>query len=527
MPNTHSMKKNILLIISAIIFTNETYANIITSEQAQTAGINFYKQNSAKDISAVTLVYTKMSLEGNPLYYAFNINSNDGFVIVSGDDAATPILGYNDKGRFDIIHASPEFQGWMDNYANEINYIKAHNIPADANITAEWNAYLKGRPNTSKRHLLSSVLPLTNEIWNQSPYFNAMCPGGSVTGCCATAMAQILHYWKYPAHGLLSNTYNENTPQYQENYGIISRNFYNDYFNWSAMPDTVSTPNAEVAKLLYDCGVSIDMNYSPGGSNAQVICPNSFSNQGADSVCNQTSYVKFFGYNRHTIRGYYKKQFSDSVWMNMIENELNHGRLIQYTGGGDIGHTWVCEGYNTSSQFYMNWGWGGSSNGYYALTGLLSNYDSLQQACIGIEPPAASAQFIANNTSVCYGSSVYFTDKSLTPTNITSWNWSFPGGTPATSTSQNPLVTYNTPGTYNVTLIVTAPGGGDTITKRNYIVVQPDYNHLPFVQNFESGSFPPSGWYLNNPNDWNTTLQSYGNVWQLYSKSGAGGYGIE
>lgn len=520
------MKKIFTVIIISVFFAGETYANKVSSSTAQAVGVTFYKQNSKKNISIVSLVYTKTSTEGNPLYYVFNINSNDGFIIVSADDVYYPIIGYNDKGHYDVSNSSPEFNGWMNVYAKEITYAEKNNLQPKADISEEWNAYLNGKMYTGKRHLPGAVLPLTNEIWNQAPYFNALCPGGSVTGCCATAMSQILKYWGYPAHGLLSNTYNDNTPQYAEDYGVLSRNFYGDYFDWAAMPDTVNAPNAEVAQLLFDVGVSIDMNYSPSGSNAQVICPNHFSNQGADSVCNQTSYVKFFGYNRHTIQGYYKNQFSDSVWQAMLENELNHGRLIQYTGGGDIGHTWVCEGYNSSSQFYMNWGWGGSSNGYFALNGLLSNYDSLQQACIGIEPPVAYAQFYANNVSIHTGSGVYFTNESLTPTTITSWHWSFPGGTPSTSTSQNPLVTYDSAGIYDVTLIVDATGGGDTMTKKDYIVVQPNNVSLPFTQTFESTTFPPKGWYINNPNDWNISDQSYGNLWQLYSKPGGGGYGL-
>ncbi len=519
------MKKNILVLIFAIIFAGESFANGITNSEAKLVGTNFYKQNSSKNISAVTLAYTETGTDGSPLYYAFNINSSDGFVIVAADDAYYPIIGYNDKGRFDMTKPSPEFKSWMTKYAKQIAYVKTNHIQPTLDVTTEWNAYTSGKTNTGKRHLPGSVLPLTNEIWNQSPYFNAMCPGGSVTGCCATAMSQILKYWGYPKHGLLSNTYNENTPQYQNNYGVLSRNFYNDYFNWAAMPDTVNSPNAEVAKLLFDCGISIDMNYGPGGSNAQVICPNSFSNQGADSICNQASYVKFFGYNRHTIQGYYKKQFSDSVWTAMMKNELDHGRLIQYTGGGDIGHTWVVEGYNSSSQFYMNWGWGGSSNGYFALNGLISNFDSLEQACIGIEPPAAYAQFYANNTSVHTGSGVYFSDESLSPKTITGWHWSFPGGTPSTSTSQNPLVTYDSAGIYSVTLIVDATSGSDTITKRNYIIVQPNNVSLPFTQTFESSTFPPKGWYINNPNNWGTSNNSYGSLWQLYSHANGGGYG--
>jgi PKD repeat protein len=526
----HSMKRIIPLVIIAIIFSCKTNANPVSSTQAQMAGTNFYKLNTTKNISTVSLAYTEASSGGNPLYYVFNINANDGFVIVAADDASHPILGYSDKGHYDNMNLPANFKGWMNIKAKQLADIQTRHLTATSDITNEWTSYTNAKRNTKRSRLNSNaVSPLSNVIWNQGGPFNGMCPGGSVTGCCATAEAQIMQYWKYPLHGILGNTYNENTPQYSNNYGVISRNFYADTFHWANMPDTINGPNNDVALLMYDCGISLDMNYAPGGSNAEVICPNSFSNFAADSVSDQTAYWKFFGYNRHTLQGFYKAQFTDTVWITMLENELNNHRVVQYTGGGDIGHTWVCEGYDTNTFFFMNWGWGGSPNGYFSLNNLNPysyDFDSLQQALIGIEPPAASAQFLANHNSVSTGSSVYFTDESLTPTRITSWTWSFPGGTPSTSHSQNPLVTYYTPGIYNVTLVVTAPGGGDTITKANYIAVQPANNPLPLDQTFESSTFPPAGWYLNNPENWNASNDAYGSIWQLYSHPGGGGYGL-
>jgi PKD repeat protein len=519
----------IITFFTAVILSGAAYAGIVPANQAQMVGFNFYKQNSTKNIGTISLVYTKTATGGNPLYYVFNVNANDGFIIVAASDASYPIIGYSDKGHYDVNSLPANFLGWMNDYAKQLNYIETNNLVATAEITSQWNAFMNGTPYVNSKHrAMSAVPPLTNVVWNQGYPFNSMCPGGCVTGCCATAEAQVLQYWKYPAHGLLSNTYNENTPQYTNDYGVISRNFYNDYYNWVNMPDTIGGANLDVALLMLDCGISIDMNYGAGGSNAQVICPNAFSGAGADSVSDQTSYVKFFGYNRHTIQGYYKGQFTDSAWTALLENELNNRRIVQYTGGGDLGHTWLCEGYDALSNFFMNWGWGGSPNGYFSLTNLNPygyDFDSLQQAVIGIEPPAASAQFTANNTSINSGSSIYFIDESLTPTNIISWKWSFPGGTPATSTSQNPLITYNTPGIYSVTLIVTATGGADTITRYNYVAVQSNNNPLPLNQNFQ-GTFPPTGWYLNNPNNWTISNASYGSTWQLYSHTGGGGYGL-
>lgn len=515
------MKTFIQFILVNLLFIGASHASEVSLSDAKTVAQNFYRQNSTKAVSNITLAFTGYGIDGIPDYYIFNINDNDGFVIVTADYGSIPILAYNSTGHFVTYNLSPEFSSWMSQYAKSIDYIRANNLQPDMDINTEWNAYTQGFPNTGHRRIEGAVLPLTNIIWNQSPNFNALCPGGSVTGCCATAMAQVMKYWNYPLHGLLENTYNENKPQYSFNYGIVSRNFYTDTFKWASMSDTVNGPNLAVARLMYDCGIAIDMNYAPGGSNAEVIT-------GDDSVCNQTAYIKFFGYNRHTIHGLYRSKFTDTAWITMLENELNNHRLVQYAGGGDIGHTWVCEGYNTNTQFYMNWGWGSADNGYFTLNNLNPgghDFDSLEEMVIGIEPPAASAQFISDINSVHTGGTIKFTDESVTLTTITGWNWSFPGGTPASSIAKNPTVTYTTPGIYNVTLIVTASGGGDTITRYNFIAVQPDSNALPLEQTFESSPFPPAKWYLNNPDNWNTSGMGYGEVWQLYTRAGGGGFG--
>ncbi|HXB13248.1 MAG TPA: C10 family peptidase, partial [Bacteroidia bacterium] len=255
------------------------------------------------------------------------------------------------------------------------------------------------------------------------------------------------------------------------------------------------------------------MDYAPGGSGAWVIT-------GDYPVCAQVAYVKYFGYNPATIQGVYESKYNLASWTALIENELNHSRPIEYVGFDSIanaGHTWVCDGYDASNNFHMNWGWGGSDNGNYAPNALNVGYhfNWWNEAVIGIEPPATSPYFNASPTFGCANLTVNYTDLSISNSAITSRNWLFPGGTPATSAIANPTVVYKTPGTYDATEIVSDVNGTDTLTMKAYISVA-SATTLPLVQNFQSATFPPAGWVINNPAD-------YSYYWQL--KNGIGGYG--
>ncbi|MGP8213922.1 MAG: C10 family peptidase [Bacteroidia bacterium] len=512
---------------------------------AKQAAASFYRQQYANASSVdLTLAYTETTSKGEPAYYVFNVNSDDGFVIIAADDAIRPVIGYSNQGQFVMPEHGSNFDFWMQRCKRQIEYAKTKNLVATQTTKDEWNNAINNTLPKRDDKKFTSVSPLTTITWNQNPYpYNYFLPPtvtGStsrsqcVTGCVATAMAQIMRFWSYPAHGLGYHIYNENTGmpyENSDNYGELRRNFAADNFNWSTSdmplsPGSSRTVNADtaIARLMFDAGVSVDMDYDPNGSGAWVVA-------GDDSVCAQNSYVKFFGYDRHTIQGLYESNYTYSAWEQLIENELNKGRVVEYAGFDTVngGHTWVCEGWTSGSDttFYMNWGWAGMDNGNFTLNNLSVSGDnfseSTDEAVIGIQPPAACAHFVAAQPSICAGGSVTFTDQSLAypGTSVTAWNWNFGDG--GTSTSQSPSHTYSTPGIYTVTEIVTATNGSDTVVRPAYIVVNPSTgNALPLSQGFEGGTFPPSGWYLNNPNNWTTSGYSYGTIWQAKNP---GGYG--
>lgn len=385
------MKELKCLAASLFLFTVVANANPVAQSTAITVAGNYYSQAYNATAQTLTLAYTESSSDGQPVYYVFNVGTNNGFVIVSAEDAGYPIIGSSNTGQYVIPTANNNIGFWMTHRKNEIIAMRTANVQASADISAEWTSYITNTPRNSHQ-AMSSVSPLLGGItWDQGTYYNAMCPGTptnrSVTGCVATAMAQIMRYWSYPSVGLSHSCYYDQPPTYTENYGELCATFDTSHYVWSAMPaGKVTSPNSQVAKLMYDCGVSVDMDYSPTESGSYVFGPNHSA---------ESSYVTYFNYDQYTITSAIQSQNTESKWVSLIETELNNGRPVQYQGTDSAygGHSWVCDGYNTSPtiQFHMNWGWSGQDNGDYSPTDLNPGPYNFSYAdvgaIIGIEPP--------------------------------------------------------------------------------------------------------------------------------------------
>lgn len=392
------MQKTILLLLAFLIAFTMAKATTVDTATARLVAYNFYNQHKSIPASYLRLSFTGKTADGDAAYYAFSIDRNGGFVIVSADDAALPILGYSLTGRFEINNASKEFLFWMNGYTEQIYYIKTHHMQPDASVLAEWNQ-IKFPAHTNQQifGLPSQVLPLINTHWDQSPFYNDSCPGLAVTGCVATTMAQIMKFWNYPLHGKGNTTAYYS---YGNSYNIPSVNLSNVTYNWYNMPEYIDTSNADVARLMYDCGVSVRMNYSLTGSGAWVITAD-------NSVCAQQSYVQYFGYDSAMIQGLQRGNYTDAAWINLIQTELNAGRPVQYVGSSIFGgHTWVCDGYDAYNLFHMNWGWSGVDDGYYNLDNLIPKpvivgfFIKNQEVLIGIVPPCPTADVYITGAGV-------------------------------------------------------------------------------------------------------------------------------
>ncbi|HOF16631.1 MAG TPA: thiol protease/hemagglutinin PrtT [Bacteroidales bacterium] len=391
------MKKRILLTGLLTIFSLVIFAKHVDEQTAKKVGqaflttkTNSQQLKSATNLSlaykadfAINSTVSNQQTESRTYFYVFNVAPN-GFVIVSGDDNVIPILAYSDEGSFDLNNIPNNAKKWLEEYKVQIRNVIENQIQATEEIKAEWQIFENGNNNYSIA-ATSSVSPLIQTKWNQCPYYNALCPGGSVTGCVATAMAQIMKYWNYPTTGTGFHSYNH------DSYGTLSANFGQTTYQWSSMPNSVSSSNNAVATLMYHCGVSVDMDYSPESSGAYVI-----SAKSPVQHCSEYAMKTYFGY-KNTIKGVQRVNYDQTQWINLLKTELDAGRPILYAGfGSGGGHAFICDGYDNNNYFHFNWGWGGAYDGYFSINALnpsgtgtgggTGSYNNGHQALIKIEP---------------------------------------------------------------------------------------------------------------------------------------------
>lgn len=387
------MFKNLsLFILSLFITVTASWAKPVNKTVAENLAKNFVYERiqefQALKLSEIELklVYTETEWIDNGvknLYYVFNLeNKSKGFIIISADDNAYPVLSYSFENRYSLEIIPDGFRDMMEFYEAQLVQIIKLDLTADANIEHEWDTYLAQK--ISRNHL-RSVSPLTKTTWDQNKYFNASCPSDSkgpdghvYAGCVAVSMAQVMAYHQYPAKGSGSHSY------YHSTYGTLSSNFSLSTYDWSSMPNSLSTYNSDVADLLYDCGVSVEMNYSPSGSGA-------YTSDAAQALKDYFDYAS-------TARLTYASSYTSSGWESVLTNELDSSRPMIYRGQGSSGgHAWVCDGYQGSGNdhFHMNWGWSGYKNGYYYVSNLNPGITltSYQGAIIGIEPNGTTANY--------------------------------------------------------------------------------------------------------------------------------------
>ncbi|HZV70683.1 MAG TPA: thiol protease/hemagglutinin PrtT [Saprospiraceae bacterium] len=384
------MKFLLSLLSFLLISLLPLHAKQVDLTTAKIAGSNFiyYKTDSPNlnQGEELKLIYTSASSDGSTIYF-YVFNFNNGFVIVSGDDCVLPVLGYSNEKEFRVKPMVSSMTKWLENYKAQIRYAIVNHLPATTEITNSWEE-LKGNngtihPSTSR----NSVDPLLQTTWDQPSPYNALCPGGSVTGCVATAMAQIMKYWNYPATGQGFHSFNHN------NYGTLSANFGSTTYQWGSMPNSISSSNNAIATLMYHCGISVDMEYSPESSGAWVI-----ENSPTPEANSEYAFKNYFSYD-NSLHGIQRENYSDAQWENLLKTELNASRPILYDGfGNGGGHCFVNDGYDNNDFFHFNWGWSGYYNGYFESSALnpggtgtgggTGGYNNNQEVVIGIKPPA-------------------------------------------------------------------------------------------------------------------------------------------
>ena len=280
----------------------------------------------------------------NAPYYAFNLEQ--GYVIVSGDDEMTELVGYAENGFFDAENVPPQMQLWLDGYAEYVATVQSGKAKARKILLSDSPSVV--------------VEPLVTTKWNQDAPFNNFAPEYTddnnntqrcATGCAATAMAQIMKFHNWPEQGVGHYSYEH------QSFGTISSNFSEHVYDWTNMIDRYnngeySNVQADaVALLMKDCGVSLNMNYGPVS--------------GASIYSYTPAFKNYFRYSSRTVN---RSGCETAEFTKIITDELQEGRPIIYCGTGeDGGHAFVVDGYDTNYFLHVNWGWGGYSDGYFDM----------------------------------------------------------------------------------------------------------------------------------------------------------------
>lgn len=296
---------------------------------------------------------------------------------ISNDDSFEPVLGYTDHAVTESL--PPALEWWIETMNRSLaNYLAKGNAPQ--RLMSVENI----RMNAAAKYA-DEVAPLLTTKWDQETPYNNLCPQyivnnikyRYVTGCVATAMAQVMNYYQYPAKGTGSRSfylYDESGKRTR-----VYANFGNTTYDWENMLDvygknaTYTNEQATaVATIMYHCGVAVDMNYAPDGSGA---------------MCNAsgTALIKYFNYHSD-IMTHYREITHSAQWMDMIYRELNDGCPIIYGGASNQGgHAFVFDGYNKDGKVHVNWGWSGSGDGYFDVA-KLNGYANGQEMTIVRKP---------------------------------------------------------------------------------------------------------------------------------------------
>ncbi len=348
------MKRFTMIVALLLMVAMPMMAERVSPETAQKVATTFLNNNGAK---AAQLTDLSKAADFPNLYIFTTENS---FVVMSADDCAQPILGYSLSDNFIVDDMPENLRWWLQQYSDEIQWGIENGIQPDKSTADEWQDLKEGK--NSKDTPTTVVEPLLTTEWDQGSPYNMYCPTGTVTGCVATAMAQVMKYWNYPKQGQGSHSY---TPEMHPNFGEQSANFGETTYRWDKMTNTYNNTSSDeekraVATLMYHCGISVDMNYgysSDGGS-------------GATSSKVVSALVDYFKYSPSATY-ITKDAYTDEQWIGFLQSELNESRPVFYRGRFENGgHAFVCDGYRSDNYFHFNWGWSGYQDDYWLIGAL-------------------------------------------------------------------------------------------------------------------------------------------------------------
>jgi hypothetical protein len=420
------MEKSLSSVVAVLLLVTVSLtaqSEPVSFAQAQRVARQFVLSGKGKFVSpsgnALVLAHEAKSVEGITDYYVFNHGDDGGFVVVSGDDRVAPIAGYCEKGSFDVDDLPENVEWWFREYQRQMQFLRD-------------NPKVKAR---KKVTLNRAIAPLLTTHWSQCRPYNDMCPvapayddpflfygGRACTGCVATATAQVMKYWEWPKRGTGTHSYSCDVSFFNAEKGAfdirtddLSVDFEQSAYDWELMrdeylygfddnnelfvyviddngryvPDYDGTYGNAVAKLMSDVGIAVDMGYGSSGS-------------GADSY----NVYKVLYYNFGYLVRYASRDESGEGWDEFLRAELDAGHPLYYSGSGsEGGHAFVLDGYDQEGLFHVNWGWGGSCDGYYESLSLdpdRYHFDSHQQV-ITCEPYKPFTSIPENGKTIDFG----------------------------------------------------------------------------------------------------------------------------
>lgn len=323
------------LSLSLLVLAFIANARQITPEEAQAVAQDFFNNSSIEQSRAPRAIRARAlntnQNEENAPYYVFNASDDKGFVIISGDDRAKKILGYSDKGNFDVTNMPPQLSAMLDNFAQSLSELTG------STTDQTWTT-----PQRAANSDGGVLLETAN--WGQGYPYNAQCPiidgVQAPTGCVATAMAIVMKYHNVKVRGRYHHT------------TLDGKYFYDfDEKVWD-LPNIDSENNVDqLANFMYACGVALDMNY------------------GAESSGSYPYYISNSLHNYFRMapeaQVLYRHNYQSDEWLDIMTQQINNGMPFTFSAAG---HCWVIDGYDNTGFYHCNWGWDGVNNGYFNIS---------------------------------------------------------------------------------------------------------------------------------------------------------------
>lgn len=380
------MKRALFLLF---LFTASTaLAKDVTEEQARRIAYQFW-QSSPSTRGGTPVLQMVLHSESSttrqpgvaPAYYVFDNTAGPGFIVVAGDDAALPVLGYSFENEFSADQLPPNLKEWLELLRQEVNKLRKDEVEASDNVSRRWTSTRAGTP----------VVELETAQWNQEAPYNLLCPTvngrSTYTGCTATALAIIMHYHRWPEKGV-GTLPGYTTTTYRKS--VLPLPLGHTY-EWNDMPlqfPYTGYPQTEanaVATLMRDCAIMLQSDFCPTGS----------AGTGASITYIPSGLTTYMDYDK-SIRFVPRDAYSATEWQQLMAAELDNNRPVLYTGANaQEGHAFVLDGYTDDYYFSVNWGWGGYCDGYFLLSAMepegqgagggAGNYNENQYAVIGIQ----------------------------------------------------------------------------------------------------------------------------------------------